>query len=62
MTIKIYPEKLTAYDMEIKEMLFTVEAIDECCVKITINTPVGKGDIDDLLVALKQAVDMMELE
>jgi hypothetical protein len=62
MAIKIYPEKLTAYDMEFKTECFTIEAVDEACVKIDIKTLVGKGDIDELLAVLKQAVDMMELE
>lgn len=40
MSIEVYPVKFEAYDPEFKTGVFSIEAMDECCATVKIDTPV----------------------
>lgn len=59
--IKVYPVKIEAVD-ESGEVQFTMETFDSHAAIVTIRTVVGPGNINELVAAMRRAVQMLELE
>jgi hypothetical protein len=59
MTIELYPVKIEAY--EDGEPMFKLEAFDEHCATLTVDTLVSHGNIDELFAAIKDGLKLMRL-
>ena len=59
--IKVYPVKIEAVD-ESGEVQFTMETFDQHAASVEIKTVVGPGNINELVAAMRRAVQMLELE
>lgn len=59
--IKLYPTKIEAYD-ENKDLMFVMEAIDNDAAKIDFKGAIKPNNIDELVEAMRRAVQMLELE
>ena len=59
--IKIYPVKIEAID-EAGDLAFTMETFDKSAASVDIKTVIGPDNIDELVAAMRSAVQMLELE
>lgn len=59
--IKIYPVKIEAID-EAGDLAFTMETFDQHAASVDIRTVIGPDNIDELVAAMRSAVQMLELE
>ena len=59
--IKIYATKIEAYD-ENKDLMFVMEAIDNDAAKIDFKGAIKPNNINELVAAMRRAVQMLELE
>ena len=59
--IKVYPVKIEAVD-EAGDVAFTMETFDQHAASVDIRTTIGPGNIDELVAAMRRAVQMLELE
>ena len=60
--INVCPVKVQAYDSETNELLFTVETFDEEAATVELKTVIGPKNIDQLVAAMRRAVQMLELK
>lgn len=60
--INVYPVKVQAYDSETNDLLFTVETFDEGAATVVFKTVIGPTNIDQLVAAMRRAVQMLELK
>ena len=60
--IKIYPVKIEAYDKDKDVMLFSMESIDKHVANVDLTTTISPSNIDELVAAMRSAVQMLELE
>lgn len=59
--IKVYPVKIEAVDEDCS-IAFTMETIDAHAAKIEFKTLIGPDNINELVAAMRTAVQMLELE
>lgn len=59
--IKLYTTTVIGVDTEDDRTMFTLNAFDATCAKLTIETRVSPRDIDLLCDAIQQAMERMEL-
>jgi hypothetical protein len=62
MTIEFFPVKIEAYDMDIKEAIFKVEAMDENCCTVEVTTSLCNSNVVEVTEAIREAVKMLKLE
>lgn len=60
--INVCPVKVQAYDSETNDLLFTVETCDEGAATVEFKTVIGPSNIDQLVAAMRRAVQMLELK
>ena len=58
---RIIPIEVHAYD-EADNVMFKMKAFDELTVEIEWKTLIGKSNLEDCIKALRDAVEMMQLE
>jgi len=61
--ISVYATKVEAVDEDLN-VLFTLEMIDEAACTIEVKKPMvlSNGNLEEVLEAVRQAVNMLELE
>ena len=59
--IKVYPVKIEAVD-EAGDVAFTMETFDQHCASVEIKTVISPSNIDELVAAMRTAVQILELE
>ena len=59
--IKVYPVKIEAVD-ESNNLAFTIETFDQHCASVEFKALIGPSNIDELVAAMRTAVQMLELE
>ena len=59
--IKVYPVKIEAVD-EAGDVAFTMETFDQYAASVDIKTTIGPSNINELVAAMRRAVQMLELE
>ena len=59
--IKVYPIKIEAVDDK-GELAFIMRAMDRHAAKIEFYALIGPSNIDELVAAMRTAVQMLELE
>lgn len=60
MAIDIYPVMFEAYD-EVKEPLFKIKAIDDCCAEVVISSPMTVELWDEISQSIKACLISMKL-
>jgi hypothetical protein len=59
--INVYPVKIEAYDDD-KELIFKLEAIDECVAKLEVVSCIDYRILDELFLSIREAMYLMKLE
>ena len=59
--IKVYPVKIEAVD-EDGSMVFSMETQDSHAAMVKINAFIGHDNFEELVAAMRRAVQMLELE
>ena len=60
--IDVYPVKIEAIEKETRDLMFKMETVDSHAATIEFHTVIGKGNIDEVVAAMRRAVVMLELE
>lgn len=60
--MKVYPTKFEAYDEATKDALFQVEAFDEACATVKIDTVVNVESWDEISSEIRKCLVAMELD
>ena len=59
--IKVYPVKIEAVD-EDGSMVFSMETQDSHAAMVKVNTFIGQDNFEELVAAMRRAVQMLELK
>ena len=63
MPITVYPTKIEAYDDTMKELVFVLEAADECCATLKIESVIAPGEsLEEIFQAIRDGLAMMKLD
>lgn len=61
MTITVYPTKFEAYDNDLQEGIFTVEAFDDCAANVKISSILDVAMWDEISPMIRKCLVDMKL-
>lgn len=63
MPITVYPVRIEAYDNTDRSLQFSLEAADECCATLKMETIIAPGEaMEELFQAIREGLSLLNLE